>query len=89
MGAIEQRDPIEEGHLAQIPDLHSRLLLHFYLHLNRFVVGAPRLLVLPVPTKGALPRLLGLALMRLVSPLSTAEAPDLARVTIHEDWHFC
>ena len=27
--------------------------------------------------------------MRIVPPLSTAEASDLAWVTIHEDWHFC
>ena len=89
LGAIEQCDPIEEGHLAHLLDLHSRLLLYFYLHLDRFTVGAPSLLVFPVPTKGALPRLLGFALMRFVPPLSTAEAPDLARVPIHEDWHFC
>ena len=89
LGAIEQRDPIEEGHLAHVLDLYSRLLLYFYLHLDRFVVGAPSFLVLPVPTKGTLPRLLGPALLHLVPPLSTAEAPDLAWVTIHEDWHFC
>ena len=89
LGAIEQRDPIEEGHLAHVLDLYSRLLLYFYLHLGRFTVGAPSLLMLPVPTKGTLPWPLGFALMRLVPPLSTAEAPDLAWVTIHEDWHFC
>ena len=89
LGAIEQCNSIEEGHPTQILDLYSRLLLHFYLHLNRFAVGASSLLVLPVPTKRALPRLLGFTLMCLVPPLSTAEAPDLARVTIHEDWHFC
>ena len=89
LGAIEQRDPIEEGHLAHVLNLYSRLLLYFYLHLDRFMVGAPSLLVLLVPAKGTLPRLLGFALMRLMPPLSTAEAPDLAWVTIHEDWHFC
>ena len=89
LGAIKQRDPIEEGHLAHILDLHPHLLLHFYLYLDRFTVGAPSLLVLPVPAEGTLPRLLGSALMRLVPPLSTAEALDLAWVTIHEDWHFC
>ena len=86
---IEQRDPIEEGHLAHFLNLYSRLFLHFYLNLDRFAVGASSLLVLPVPTKGALPQLLGFALMRLMPPLSTAEAPDLAWVPVHEDQHFC
>ena len=89
LGAIEQHDPIEEGHLAQVLNLHSHLLLYFYLHLDRFTVGAPSLLMLPVPTKGTLPRPLAFALMHLVPLLSTAEAPDLVWVTIHEDWHFC
>ena len=88
LGAIEQCNSIEEGHPTQILDLYSCLLLHFYLHLDRFAVGATRLLVLPISTDGALPRLLGFALMRLVPPLPAAEAPDLAWVTIHEDRHF-
>ena len=89
LGTIEQRDLIEEGHLAHVLDLYLRFLLHVYLNLNRFTVGAPSLLVLPIPTKGALPQLLGLTVLRLMSPLSTAETFDLVRVTIHEDWHFC
>ena len=89
LGTIEQCDPIEEGHLAHILDLYPRLLLYFYLYLNRFMVGAPSLLVLSVPAEGTLPLPFGSALMRLVPPLSTAEALDLAWVTIHEDWHFC
>ena len=89
LGAVEQCDPIEERHLTQLLDVYSHLFLYFYLNLNRFTVGAPSLLVLPVPTEGAFPRLFGFVLMRLMSPLPAAETPDLAQVTIHEDRHFC
>ena len=80
---IEQRDPFEEGHLTQILDFYLRFFLHFYLNLDRFAVGAPGLLMLPVPAEGTFPRLLGYALVRLMSPLPAAETPDLAQVTIH------
>ena len=89
LGAIEQRDPIEEGHLTQILNFYSRFFLHLYLNLDRFAVGAPGLLMFPIPAEGTFPWLLGSALVRLMSPLPAAETPDLARVTIHEDWHFC
>ena len=85
---IEQRNSIEEGHLAHVPNLYSCLLLHFYLNLNRLMVGAPSLLVFSVPTKGTLPWLLGFALVRLMSLLPAAETSDLMQVPIHEDRHF-
>ena len=89
LGVIEQHNPIEEGHLAHVLDLHPRLFLHFYLNLDRFTVGAPGLLVLPVPAEGTFPWLPGFALLRLMSPLPTVETSDLAWVTIHEDRHLC
>ena len=88
LGSVEQRNPIEEGHLAHFVDLHAYFLLYLYLNPSLFTVGASRLLVLPIPTEGAPLLLPGLALVCLMSPLSTAETLDLAWVTIHEDWHF-
>ena len=89
LGAIEQRNSIEEGHLAYFLDLYLRLLLHFYLNLDRFMVGAPSLLVLSVTTYGASLLLLLWAFLRLMSPLPAVETPDLAQVAIHEDRHLC
>ena len=85
MGPIEQRDPIEEGHLTRIPDVYSLLLLLLYRNLDRFAVWAPSLPVLPIPAERTFPRLSGFALIRLVPLPLAAEAPDLARVVIHED----
>ena len=86
--AIEQRDPVEEGHLTQFLDLLVNLYLNLYLHLSRFSVGASCLLVLPVTTYGAGPSLLLFAFLRLMAPLPATEALDLAWVAIHEDRHF-
>ena len=88
LGSVEQRNSIEKGHLAHFIDLHAYFLLHFYLNLRWFTVGASRLLVLPIPTESALLLLPGSTLVRLMSPFPTAETLDLAWVSIHEDWHF-
>ena len=88
MRAIEQSDPVEEGHLTQFLDLLANLYLYLYLHLRRFSVGASCLLVLPVTTYGAGPSLLRLAFLRLMAPLPATEALDLAWVAIHEDRPF-
>ena len=85
---IKQHNPVKEGHLALLLNLHMNLLLYLYLDLGRSAVWAPCLLVFSVSAQWASPWLLGLALLHLVSPLSTAEALDLTWVTIHKDWHF-
>ena len=38
--AIEQRDPVEEGHLTQFLNFFANLYLHLYLYLGRFSVRA-------------------------------------------------
>ena len=86
--AIEQSDPVEEGHLTQFLDLLANLYLYLYLHLSRFSVGASCLLVLLVTTYGAGPSLLLFAVLRLMAPLPATEALDLAWVAIHKDRQF-
>ena len=86
--AIEQGDPVKEGHLAQLLDFFMNLHLYSYLYLGRSSVGAACLLVLPVTTYGAGPLLLPWALLRFMSPLPATEALDLTWVAIHKDWHF-
>ena len=85
MRAIEQGDPVEEGHLAQFLDLLLDFDLDLYLDLGRSAVRTTCLFMLPVTTYGAgllpLPR----AFLCLVSSLPAAEALDLARMAIHED----
>ena len=83
--AIEQRDPVEEGHLTQLLNLLADVDLNLYFDLGRSMVRATCLFMLPVTTYGAglLPLLW--ALLRLVSSLPATEALDLARVAIHED----
>ena len=88
VGAIEQRDPVEEGHLTQFLDLLAYLYLYPYLHPGRSSVGAACLLVLPVTTYGTGLLLPPCALLRFMAPLPAAEALDLAWVAIHEDRHF-
>ena len=88
MWAIEQGDPVKEGHLTQLLDFFVNLYLYFYLHLGRSSVGATCLFVLPVTTYGARPLLLPWALLHFMAPLPAAEALDLAWVAIHEDQHF-
>ena len=86
--AVEQCDPIKEGHLTQFLDLLANLYLYLYLHLGRSSVGATCLLMFPVTTYGAglLPLLW--AFLRLMASLPATEALDLAWVAIHEDRHF-
>ena len=48
--ANEQRDPVKEGHLAQLLDVFAYLYLNLYLHLGRSSVGATCLFMLPVTT---------------------------------------
>ena len=86
--AIEQRDPVKEGHLAQLLDLFVDLYLNLYLYLGRFSVGATCLFMLPVTAYGAGPPLLSWAFLRLMTLLPATEALDLAWVAIHEDRHF-
>ena len=81
--AIEQRDPIKEGHPTQFLDLLADLYLYPYLHLSWFSVRATCLLMLPVPTYGTGPRLLLWAFLRLMAFLPATEALDLARMAIH------
>ena len=88
MRAIEQCDPIEEGHLAQLLDLLANLYLYLYLNLSRLSVGTTCLLMFPVTTDSTSPWLLLLALLRFMAPLPATEAFDLTWVTIHEDRHF-
>ena len=86
--AIEQCDPVEEGHLAQLLDFFTNLHLYFYLYLGGPSVGATCLFMFPVTTYGTgLPFPLR-AFMHLMAPLPATEAFDLAWVTIHEDRHF-
>ena len=88
MRAIEQGDPVEEGHLAQLLDFFANFDLDLYLDLGRSAIRAPCLLVLPVTTYGAGLLLLSWAFLRLMSPLPATEALDLARMAIHKDRHF-
>ena len=46
--AIEQSDPIEEGHLAQLLGLLQHLDFDLYLDLGRSAIRTPCLFVLPV-----------------------------------------
>ena len=86
--AIEQGDPVEEGHLAQLLDLLANFYLYLYLYLGGLSVGATCLLMFPVTTYGTgLPFLLW-TFLRLMAPLPATEAFDLAWVAIHEDRHF-
>ena len=80
--AIEQGDPVEEGHLAQFLDLLVDFYLNLYFDLGRSTVRTTCLLMLPVTTYGAGLLLLPRALLRLVSSLPAAEALDLARMAI-------
>ena len=86
--AIEQGDPVEEGHLAQLLYLLANLYLYLYLYLGGPSVGAACLLMFPVTTYGARLPLLRWTFLRLVAPLPATEALDLAWVSIHEDRHF-
>ena len=83
--AVQQGDPVEEGHLAQLLNLLVDFNLDLYFDLGRSTVWATCLFVLPVTTYGA-----GLlpppwAFLRLVSSLPAAEALDLAWMAVHED----
>ena len=86
--AIEQGDPVKEGHLAQLLNLLANLYLYLYLHLGSFLEGATCLPMLPVATYGTGPLLLPWTLLRFMAPLPAAEALDLAWMAIHEDRHF-
>ena len=85
--AIEQGDPVKEGHFSQLLDFLANLYLNLYLDLGRSSVGATCLLMLPVTTYGTGFLLPPWALLRLVSSLPAAEALDLAWMTIHENQH--
>ena len=86
--AIEQGDPVEEGHLTQFLDILANLYLYLYLYPGGLSVGATCLLMLPVTTQGTGPPLLRWTFLRLMAPLPATEALNLAWVAIHEDWHF-
>ena len=86
--AIEQSDPVEEGHLAQLLDLLANLDLDLDLDLGRSAIRTTCLLVLPVTTYGAGLLLLPWTLLRLVPSLPAAEALDLARMAVHENREF-
>ena len=88
MWAVEQGNPVEEGHLTQFLDFLVNLYLYLYLYLRKFPVRAACLLVLPVTAYGAGPPLLLRAFLRLMALLPATEALDLTRVAIHEDRHF-
>ena len=88
MWAIEQGNPIEEGHLTQFLDVLANLHLYLYLDFGGLVVGAPCLLMLPVAAYSAHLPLSLWAFLRLMSPLPAAETFDLAWVAIHKDRHF-
>ena len=83
--AIEQGDPVKEGHLAQLLDFLADFYLDLYFDLGRSTIRATPLLVLLVTAYGAR---LSSALLRFVPPLPAAEAFDLPWVAIHEDRHF-
>ena len=85
MRAIEQGDPVKEGHLAQLLDFLANLDLDLYFDLRRSTIRATPLFVLLVTAYGArLPS----AFLRFVPLFPAAEASDLPRVAIHEDRHF-
>ena len=86
--AIEQGDPIEEGHLTQLFGLLADFDLNLDFDLGRSTVWATCLPMLPVTTYGAGLLLLSWALLRLVSSLPATEALDLAWVAVHEDREF-
>ena len=86
--AVEQCDPVKEGHLTQFLDILANLYLYLYLHLGGPSVGATCLLMFPVTTYGTGSPLPLRAFLRLMAPLPATEALDLAWVAIHEDWHF-
>ena len=86
--AIEQCDPVKEGHLSQLLDFLADLYLNLYLYLGRFSVRATCLLVLPVTAYGTGPFLPPWAFLHLMTPLPATEALDLAWMAIHEDQHF-
>ena len=86
--AIEQGDPVKEGHLAQLLDLFANLYLYLYLYLGGPSVGATCLLMFPVTTYGTGLPLLRWTFLRLMAPLPATEALDLAWVAIHKDRHF-
>ena len=86
--AIEQGDPVKEGHLAQFLDILANLYLNLYLYPGGLSVRATCLLMFPVTTYGTGPCLLLLAVLCFMAPLPATEAFDLARVAIHEDRHF-
>ena len=83
--AIEQGDPVKEGHLAQLLDLLANLYLYLYLYLGGLSVGATCLLMFPVTTYGTGPCLFLWAVLCLMAPLPATEALDLARMAIHKD----
>ena len=80
--AIEQGDPIEEGHLTQLLDFLANLNLDLYFDLGRSTIRAAPLLVILVTAYGAG---FSSALLRFVPPLLAAETFDLPRVAIHKD----
>ena len=86
--AVEQGDPVEEGHLTQFLDLLVNLYLYLYLHLRRSSVRATCLFVFLVTAYGAGPPLLLWAFLRLMALLPATEALDLAWIAVHEDRHF-
>ena len=88
MRAIEQGNPVEKGHLAQLLDFLANFDLDLYFDLGRSTIRTPCLLVLPITTYGAGLLLLPRAFLRLVSSLPATEALDLARMAIHEDRPF-
>ena len=86
--AIEQGDPVKEGHLTQLLDFLVNLYLYLHLNLGRSTVGATCLLVLPVTAYGTGLLLPSWAFLHLMPPLPAVEAFDLAWVTIPKDRHF-
>ena len=85
MRAIKQRNPVEEGHLAQLLSFLVDFDLDLYFDLGRSTIRATCLFMLPVTAYGAA---LPSALLRFMPPLPAAEAFNLPWVTIHEDRHF-
>ena len=83
--AVQQGNPVEEGHLAQLLDLLADFDLDLHFDLGRSTIRTTCLFVLPITTYGAGLLPLPWALLRLVSSLPAAEALDLARMAVHED----
>ena len=86
--AIEQGDPVEEGHLTQFLDLLSGFNLDLYFDLGGSTIRTTCLFMLPVTTYGAGLLLPPRAFLCLVSPLLATETLDLARMAVHEDRPF-